>query len=100
MKIEHKMCDDRTINDFVRDLKARIRLTHDTGEVLERRIAEIRKHLISDFGDIGVPLASQWPRGWPEINGIIPVMMAEGERIDAVISIRVGLYDDLEYPQN
>lgn len=87
-----------TIEESVNELIARLRPTKDTGTVLEQRVDELKHFVISKFGEFGVPLVVDWPKGESGICSIIPISMHDITKIDAVIDIRVALYDDLQYP--
>ena len=89
---------DGTPHDFLRELVARLRPTADTGEVLEKRISEVRGMINNKLGEFGAPLAAQWPAGEREVYTIIPISMHDNTKIDAVMDIKICLYDDLQYP--
>ncbi len=87
-----------TPEDFLRELIARLKPTADSGEILEKRISEIKEVIINKLGEFGAPLAAEWPKGESGVNSVIPISMHDITKIDAVINIRVALYDDLQYP--
>ena len=87
-----------TPKDFLRELVARLRPTTDTGEILEKRVSEVKKMIISKFGEFGTPITAGWPESEREIYTIIPISMHDNTKIDAVMDIKICLYDDLQYP--
>lgn len=97
MKIKHQMREG-TIENCVSELIARLRPTKDTGAVLEQRVNELKHFVISKFGEFGEPLVAEWPKEKSAVCSIIPISLHDITKIDAVIDIRVGLYDDLQYP--
>jgi len=87
-----------TSNDFLRELVARLRPTADTGEILEKRVCEVKEMITNKFGELGTPITAGWPANEREIYTIIPISMHDNTKIDAVMDIKICLYDDLQYP--
>ena len=89
---------DATPQDLLRELVARLRPTADTGEILEKRVSEVKKMINSRLGEFGTPITAGWPANEREIYTIIPISMHDQTKIDAVMDIKICLYDDLQYP--
>ena len=87
-----------TPQDFLRELVARLRPTADTGEMLEKRVCEVKEMITNKFGEFGTPITAGWPANEREIYTIIPISMHDNTKIDAVMDIKICLCDDLQYP--
>ena len=97
MEFTRKMTD-ATPQDCLRELVARLRPTADTGEILEKRVCEVKEMITNKFGELGTPITAGWPANEREIYTIIPISMHDNTKIDAVMDIKICLCDDLQYP--
>ncbi|PIZ00160.1 hypothetical protein COY62_04135 [bacterium (Candidatus Howlettbacteria) CG_4_10_14_0_8_um_filter_40_9] len=66
--------------------------------MLEKRVNEVKEMITNKFGELGTPITAGWPANEREIYTIIPISMHDNTKIDAVMDIKICLYDDLQYP--